>query len=92
MTGSAAQRRRNNAERKQAARSRGRFTRNFVVQGTAAEWACCWLAEFDGGCGPWRPASQDRSGEARPMPGTPQLVAFLHDEVMVHCPDTWSRR
>ncbi|MFL6096317.1 MAG: bifunctional 3'-5' exonuclease/DNA polymerase, partial [Blastococcus sp.] len=24
-------------------RSWGRFTRNFVVQGTAAEWALCWL-------------------------------------------------
>ena len=27
-----------------AARDWGRFTRNFVVQGTAAEWALCWLA------------------------------------------------
>lgn len=27
------------------ARDRGRFTRNFVVQGTAAEWALCWMAE-----------------------------------------------
>lgn len=26
-----------------AARSWGRFTRNFVVQGTAAEWALCWI-------------------------------------------------
>ena len=25
-------------------RDRGRFTRNFVVQGTAAEWALCWMA------------------------------------------------
>ena len=28
------------------ARSRGRFTRNFVVQGSAADWAACWLAEL----------------------------------------------
>ena len=28
------------------ARDRGRFTRNFVVQGTAAEWALCWLADL----------------------------------------------
>jgi DNA polymerase-1 len=28
------------------ARDRGRFTRNFVVQGTAAEWALIWLAEI----------------------------------------------
>ena len=27
-----------------AARSRGRFTRNFVVQATAAEWALVWMA------------------------------------------------
>ena len=26
------------------ARAWGRFTRNFVVQGSAAEWALCWLA------------------------------------------------
>ena len=26
------------------ARAWGRFTRNFVVQGTAAEWALCWMA------------------------------------------------
>ena len=28
------------------ARDWGRFTRNFVVQGTAAEWALCWLADL----------------------------------------------
>ena len=27
-------------------RERGRFTRNFVVQGTAAEWALTWMAEL----------------------------------------------
>ena len=27
-------------------RAYGRFTRNFVVQGTAAEWASCWLADL----------------------------------------------
>ena len=29
-----------------AAREWGRFTRNFVVQGTAAEWSLIWLAEI----------------------------------------------
>ncbi len=59
------------------ARSRGRFTRNFVVQGSAADWAACWLAELRrrlrtlGGGGPVRP----------------ELVFFLHDEVMVHAPE-----
>ncbi|SEE89077.1 DNA polymerase-1 [Arthrobacter alpinus] len=68
----------------QAARSRGRFTRNFVVQGTAAEWACCWLAELRRrlrALAAASPKTGDDSGA-----GTPQLVAFLHDEVMVHCP------
>ncbi len=81
-----------------AARSRGRFTRNFVVQGTAAEWACCWLADLrrrlralvpdDGtpaGAG-GAPAGLDaRTGTDGPA--RPALVFFLHDEVMVHCPD-----
>ena len=30
------------------ARSWGRFTRNFVVQGSAAEWALCWMATLRG--------------------------------------------
>ncbi|MGR0159309.1 bifunctional 3'-5' exonuclease/DNA polymerase [Paenarthrobacter nitroguajacolicus] len=56
------------------ARSRGRFTRNFVVQGSAAEWAACWLAELR------RRLRTSRAG------GSPsgELVFFLHDEVMVH--------
>nr|WP_179430014.1 bifunctional 3'-5' exonuclease/DNA polymerase [Spelaeicoccus albus] len=54
------------------ARSRGRFTRNFVIQGSAADWALCWLAEL-------RSALRRISDE-------PRLVFFLHDEVMVHCP------
>ncbi|WP_125612449.1 bifunctional 3'-5' exonuclease/DNA polymerase [Specibacter cremeus] len=74
----AAQRSATEAEQRRAeslARSRGRFTRNFVVQGTAAEWACCWLAELR------------RRLRTMGSDGTPELVFFLHDEVMVHCPD-----
>jgi DNA polymerase-1 len=59
------------------ARSRGRFTRNFVVQGSAADWAACWLAELRRRLRALRSAGQP-AGE---------LVFFLHDEVMVHCPD-----
>ncbi|MDD1476579.1 bifunctional 3'-5' exonuclease/DNA polymerase [Arthrobacter sp. H16F315] len=60
------------------ARSRGRFTRNFVVQGSAADWAACWLAELR------------RRLRAMRADGGPagELVFFLHDEVMVHCPET----
>ena len=57
---------------RRAARDRGRFTRNFVVQGTAAEWALCWMAAL--------------RRRLRELPGRPHLVYFLHDEVMVHSP------
>jgi len=63
-----------------AARSRGRFTRNFVVQGTAAEWACCWLAEL-------RRRLRTLPSTGPVGAGTPALVFFLHDEVVLHCPD-----
>lgn len=56
-----------------AARDRGRFTRNFVVQGTAAEWAECWLAEL-------RLRLHRLSGRGLHA----ELVYFLHDEVMIH--------
>ncbi|TFD33241.1 bifunctional 3'-5' exonuclease/DNA polymerase [Cryobacterium cryoconiti] len=66
------------------AREWGRFTRNFIVQGSAAEWALCWMAEIR------------RELRMLPLAGTgdsgsefdhaPHLVFFLHDEVMVHTP------
>ena len=31
---------------RQSARDRGRFTRNFIVQGTAAEWSLAWMADL----------------------------------------------
>ena len=57
------------------ARSRGRFTRNFVVQASAAEWALCWLAEI---------RRRLRAASVRSPAG--ELVFFLHDEVMLHVP------
>jgi DNA polymerase-1 len=59
------------------ARGWGRFTRNFIVQGTAAEWALCWMAGLRGRL--W-----ELSGG--PLVERPHLVFFLHDEVMVHTP------
>jgi DNA polymerase-1 len=53
-----------------SARARGRFTRNFVVQATAAEWANTLLATLRG-------LIRGRAAE---------LVFFQHDEVLVHCP------
>ena len=60
-----------------AARSWGRFTRNFIVQGTAAEWALCWMAGLRGRL--WSLA-EDQALDR------PHLVFFLHDEVIVHTP------
>jgi len=53
-----------------AARARGRFTRNFVIQATAAEWALVLLALL----------RTDLAGTGA------QLVFFQHDEVIVHVP------
>ena len=58
------------------AREWGRFTRNFVVQGTAAEWALCWLADLRR-----QLTTLTASGDRRP-----RLVYFLHDEVIVETP------
>jgi DNA polymerase-1 len=60
-------------------RAWGRFTRNFVVQGTAAEWALCWLADLRNRL--WR------LGGTRTVSQGPHLVFFLHDEVVVHTPE-----
>ncbi|MFI1415346.1 bifunctional 3'-5' exonuclease/DNA polymerase [Streptomyces sp. NPDC020707] len=52
------------------ARARGRFARNFVVQGSAADWTLLVLAGLRRTC-------RDMAAE---------LVFFQHDEVIVHCP------
>lgn len=57
---------------RQRARNWGRFTRNFIVQGTAAEWALCWMAGL--------------RRRLLTIEGRPHLVSFVHDEVMVHTP------
>ena len=59
-----------------SARDWGRFTRNFVVQGTAAEWALCWLADLR-----LRLSALGEVGGQRA-----RLVYFLHDEVIVETP------
>ena len=59
-------------------RAYGRFTRNFVVQGTGAEWALCWIAELRNRL--WL------LGGDGPLESRPHLVFFLHDEVVVHTP------
>lgn len=73
---------------RRSARDRGRFTRNFVVQGTAAEWALAWLADLRGRLAALDPAPEE---EAAPRSGPvfgrrPHLAFFLHDEIIVHTP------
>ncbi len=63
-------------------RARGRFTRNFVVQASAADWALVLLA------GLRRRLAVPASGQAAPdLPDGAGLVFFQHDEVVVHCPE-----
>jgi DNA polymerase family A len=75
-----------------AARARGRFTRNFVVQASAADWALVLLAglrsrlsaisRINGG--PTAvPLARGKSSGAGDW--GPHLVFFQHDEVIVHC-------
>jgi DNA polymerase-1 len=66
-------------DRDRARRAWGRFTRNFVVQGTGAEWTLCWLADLRNRL--WRLGGTGTVGER------PHLVFFLHDEVVVHTPE-----
>jgi DNA polymerase-1 len=61
-------------------RAFGRFTRNFVVQGTGAEWALCWIADLRNRL--WRLQG------AGDIDSRPHLVFFLHDEVVVHTPES----
>lgn len=67
------------------ARDWGRFTRNFIVQGTAAEWSLIWLAEI-------RHRLQAFASAAHPAPASgpfaqqAHLAFFLHDEVILHVP------
>lgn len=68
------------------ARDRGRFTRNFVVQGTAAEWALCWMAETRRRLHELPPGPPGQ-GRTAPGQGRPHLVFFLHDEIVVHTPE-----
>ncbi len=85
---------------RRTAREFGRFTRNFVVQGTAAEWALAWLAELrirlsafeavpesnEPGSGFGRADSVRAPASGPVFSSRPHLAFFLHDEVIVHTP------
>ena len=68
------------------ARDRGRFTRNFVVQGTAAEWSLLWLAEIRHRLAQLSAAYIRATASGPVFADRPHLVFFLHDEVIVHAP------
>jgi len=79
-------------------RARGRFTRNFVVQASAADWAVVFLAGLRRRLG--FHTMPNENGVPAAVPGAPpgaqpaatggdgppRLVFFQHDEVIVHCP------
>lgn len=70
---------------RQSARERGRFTRNFVVQGTAAEWALIWLAEIRHRLR-GLPEAATPATASGPFARNAHLAFFLHDEVILHVP------
>lgn len=77
------------------ARDWGRFTRNFVVQGSAAEWSLCWMAGLRGRLDE---IAARASSETPPAAASgpvfaraPHLVYFLHDEIIVHTPRSVAR-
>jgi hypothetical protein len=80
-------------------RARGRFTRNFVVQASAADWATVFLAglrrrlavigqQYAVAASPPAVAlaASGAGPAARAGDGQPYLVFFQHDEVIVHSP------
>lgn len=59
---------------RRVARDRGRFTRNFVIQASAADWAAVWMTTL----------------RLELMTQVPQaeIVLFQHDEIVVHAPES----
>ena len=65
-------------------RAWGRFTRNFIVQGSAAEWALCWMGSIR--------RRLHEVNDAGALVDGPHLVFFLHDEVVIHTPEVLADR
>ncbi|MCU1479986.1 MAG: bifunctional 3-5 exonuclease/DNA polymerase [Subtercola sp.] len=86
------------ARARREARDWGRFTRNFVVQASAADWALCWMADLRRALAAFAPVVRGAESAADvrdaavpgraapPFDARPHLVFFLHDEVIVHTP------
>ncbi|WP_276547932.1 bifunctional 3'-5' exonuclease/DNA polymerase [Brachybacterium muris] len=73
---------------RRSARDRGRFTRNFVVQGTAAEWALSWMAALRLALAGFDevPVEDAAHASGPTFSRRAHLAFFLHDEVIVHAP------
>ena len=69
-------------DRRTKACSYGRFTRNFICQGTAAEWALLWMA----GVRKRIFTLESDPLVENPITNRPHLVFFLHDEILIHTP------
>lgn len=74
---------------RRSARDRGRFTRNFVVQGTAAEWALSWLADLRLRLARFPRVEDDHAAVASGpvFSRRAHLAFYLHDEIIVHTPE-----
>lgn len=74
------------------AKDRGRFTRNFIVQGTAAEWALVWLAEIRRRLHELGevPLAEAAAASGPVFSRRPHLAFFLHDEVILHVPERFA--
>ncbi|MGO2749634.1 MAG: bifunctional 3'-5' exonuclease/DNA polymerase [Pseudoclavibacter sp.] len=78
----------------------GRFTRNFIVQGTAAEWALTWMAGIRQRLAKLHAQSRLGTGAGvasgavvdAPLEQSAHLAYFLHDEVVVHAPAQHAER
>jgi hypothetical protein len=81
-----------------ASRARGRFTRNFVVQASAADWALVLLAGLrrrlallsgpnGASVASLLPHADEPFAAGISGMAGPHLVFFQHDEVIVHCPE-----
>lgn len=82
------------AAARRSGRDRGRFTRNFVVQGSAAEWALIWIALTRQKLAllPEVPAQEAAPRSGPVASRRAHLVHFLHDEIVIHAPRSQAER
>lgn len=73
-------------------RARGRFTRNFIVQASAADWATVLLVGLRRRLAAMNMPNESGGEPAVAATSRPQLVFFQHDEVIVHCPEALADR